>query len=80
MPVDIIITPNEVIRVENRLDRPKNVFWNYISNRRLLEMPPLQILRTEQVKDSDVDCTLKEVDSDPEEIPPSPKTYRKSKG
>lgn len=43
-------------------------------------MPPLQILRTEQEKDSNFDCTLKEVDSDPEEIPPSPKTYRKSKG
>lgn len=80
MPVDIIITSNEVIRVENRLDRPKNVFWNYISKRRLLEMPPLQLLRTKQENDGDINCTLKEVDSEPEDIPPSPKTYKKSKG
>ncbi|XP_025206478.1 uncharacterized protein LOC112602557 isoform X2 [Melanaphis sacchari] len=80
VPVDIIITSNEIIRVENRLDRPKDVFWNYISKRRLLEMPPLQLLRTKQEKDADIDCTLKEVDSEPEEIPPSPRTYKKSKG
>lgn len=78
VPVDIIITPNEIIRVENRLDRPKDVFWNYISKRRLLEMPPLQSLRTQQEQNSDFDCTLKEEDSEPEEIPPSPKTYKKT--
>jgi len=80
VPVDIIITPTEIIRIENRLNRPKDVFWNYISKRRLLEMPPLQLLRTQQEKDSIIDCTLKEVDSEPEEIPPSPKTYKKFKG
>lgn len=79
VPVDIIITSSEIIRVENRLDRPKDVFWNYISKRRLLEMPPLQLLRTKQEKDADFDCTLKELDSEPEEIPPSPKTYKKTK-
>ncbi|XP_050547575.1 uncharacterized protein LOC126909201, partial [Daktulosphaira vitifoliae] len=79
VPVDIIITPNEIIRVENRLDRPKDIFWKYISKRRLLEMPPLQLLRTRQEADSNIDCTLKEVDSDPEEIPPSPKTFKKTK-
>ena len=80
VPVDIIVTSKEIIRVENRLDRPKNVFWNYISKRRLLEMPPLQLLRTKQEKNADFDCTLKDVDSEPEEIPPSPRTYKKSKG
>jgi len=79
VPVDIIITSSEIIRVENRLDRPKDVFWNYISKRRLLEMPPLQLLRTKQEKNADFDCTLKEVDSEPEEIPPSPRTYKKTK-
>lgn len=78
VPVDIIITPKEIIRIENRLDRPKEIFWNYISKRRLLEMPPLQLLRQQQV-DCNIDCTLKEVDSEPEEIPPSPKTFKKSK-
>lgn len=80
VPVDIIITSNEIIRVENRLDRPKDVFWNYISKRRLLEMPPLQLLHTEQLQNNDFDCTLKDVDSEPEEIPPSPRTYKKPKG
>ncbi|XP_025406178.1 uncharacterized protein LOC112680335 isoform X2 [Sipha flava] len=79
VPVDIIITSNEIIRVENRLDRPKDIFWNYISKRRLLEMPPLQLLRAKQEKDNEFDCTLKDVDSEPEEIPPSPKTYKKTK-
>ncbi|XP_050429463.1 uncharacterized protein LOC126838796 isoform X2 [Adelges cooleyi] len=79
VPVDIIITPHEIIRVENRIERPKDVFWNYISKRRLLEMPPLQLLRTKQEADSKIDCTLKDVDSDPEEIPPSPKTYKRTK-
>lgn len=80
VPVDIIITSKEIIRVENRLDRPKDVFWNYISKRRLLEMPPLQLLRTKQEQNDDIDCTLKDVDSEPEEIPPSPRTFKKSKG
>lgn len=80
MPVDIIITSTEIIRVETRLQRPKNVLWNYISKRRLLEMPPLQLLRTKQEKDTDLDCTLKDIDSEPEEIPPSPKTYKRFKG
>ncbi|XP_003246078.1 uncharacterized protein LOC100160598 isoform X2 [Acyrthosiphon pisum] len=80
VPVDIIITSNEIIRVENRLDRPKDVFWNYISKRRLLEMPPLQLLRTKQEQNDEFDCTLKDVDSEPEEIPPSPRTYKKPKG
>ncbi|CAI6368631.1 unnamed protein product [Macrosiphum euphorbiae] len=80
VPVDIIITSNEIIRVENRLERPKDVFWNYISKRRLLEMPPLQLLRTKQEQIADFDCTLKDVDSEPEEIPPSPRTYKKPKG
>lgn len=80
VPVDIIITSTEIIRVEQRLNRPKDVLWNYISKRRLLGMPPLQLLRTKQEKDNTLDCTLKEVDSEPEEIPPSPKVYRKFKG
>lgn len=79
VPVDIIITPTEVIRIEKRLVRPKDVLWNYISKRRLLEMPPLQLLRTKQEKDNDIDCTLKDVDSEAEDIPPSPKTYKKPK-
>lgn len=42
-------------------------------------MPPLQLLRTKQEQDSDFNCTLKEVDSEPEEIPPSPITLKKTK-
>lgn len=43
-------------------------------------MPPLQLLRTKQEQDSDFNCTLKDVDSEPEEIPPSPRTFKKTKG
>lgn len=75
MPVDIIITPTEIIRIETRLDRPKDVLWNYISKRRFLEIPSLQLLRSIQEMNSNLDCTLKEVDSESEELP-SPKSYK----
>jgi len=43
-------------------------------------MPPLQLLRTKQEQSNDFDCPLKDVDSEPEEIPPSPRTFKKPKG
>lgn len=45
VPVDIIVTPTEVIRVEKRLPRPAGVFWDLVSQRRLDLMPVLKALR-----------------------------------
>lgn len=80
VPVDIIVTPTEIIRVAERLDRPKDVLWNCISKRRLAELPPLQLLRTKQENDTGLNCTLKETDSEPEEIPSSSYAYKKFNG
>lgn len=43
-------------------------------------MPPLQLLHATEENSGGKDCTLKDVDSEPEEIPPSPKTFKKPKG
>ncbi|HZT06176.1 MAG TPA: 5-formyltetrahydrofolate cyclo-ligase [Chloroflexota bacterium] len=45
VPVDLIVTPTRVIRCEPRLPKPSGVLWEYLSDRRLEEMPVLQELR-----------------------------------
>lgn len=45
VPVDYILTPTQVIQVENRLPRPPGIIWNILSNRRLNLMPILQALK-----------------------------------
>lgn len=80
MPVDVIITPTEIIRVAERLDRPADVLWNCISRRRLAALPSLRSLRAQQEHDTGMDCTLKEeADSEPEETPAPSNTYKRSK-
>ncbi|XP_067010986.1 methenyltetrahydrofolate synthase domain-containing protein [Anabrus simplex] len=69
VPVDIIVTPTQVIRVSQRLPKPKGIIWSILSSRRLKEMPILQELREREMAEGK-DCTLKEVDSDIEEPPP----------
>lgn len=65
VPVDIIVTPTEVIRVEKRLPKPTGVFWNLVSQRRLDLMPVLKALR-EIDQNNNIDVELKDVDSDVE--------------
>lgn len=45
VPVDIILTPTQIIRVENPLPRPKGIFWHLLSQRKLNLMPVLQSLK-----------------------------------
>lgn len=45
MPVDIIVTPNEVIRVENRRKRPDGIYWNLLTKRRVDTIPVLKTLK-----------------------------------
>lgn len=65
-PVDIIVTPTEVIRVAKRLPRPSGVFWELLSERRLKILPALQQLK-EQLEKSGKTITLKEEDTDVEQ-------------
>ncbi|XP_065213155.1 uncharacterized protein lost isoform X2 [Planococcus citri] len=69
VPVDWIVTPTQIIQVAEPLERPKQVIWSILSNRRVLEMPILQKLREQETSEG-IECTLKEADSDVEE-----KTY-----
>lgn len=64
-PVDLIVTPTEVIRVAKRLPRPTGIFWELLSERRLKIIPVLQVLKETQEKAGKV-IVLKEEDTDVE--------------
>ncbi|XP_030369736.1 uncharacterized protein LOC115620575 [Scaptodrosophila lebanonensis] len=65
-PVDLIVTPTEIIRVAKRLPRPSGVFWELLSERRLKILPVLQQLKEQQEKGGKT-ITLKEEDTDVEQ-------------
>ncbi|BFF88836.1 methenyltetrahydrofolate synthase domain-containing protein [Drosophila madeirensis] len=65
-PVDIIVTPTEVIRVAKRLPRPNGVFWEILSERRLKILPVLQQFK-EQEEKSGKTIALKSEDTDVEQ-------------
>lgn len=44
VPVDIIVTPTQVIHIEKRLPKPEGIIWELISQRRLELMPVLKAL------------------------------------
>nr|CAD7442299.1 unnamed protein product [Timema bartmani] len=68
VPVDVIVTPTQVIEVSPRLPKPPGIIWSILSNRRLNDIPILVTLRDMEIAEGK-DCTLKEVDSDVEERP-----------
>uniref|UniRef100_A0A161M5R5 Methenyltetrahydrofolate synthase domain-containing protein n=2 Tax=Triatoma infestans TaxID=30076 RepID=A0A161M5R5_TRIIF len=64
VPVDVIVTPTQVIEVDKRLPKP-TLYWKILSNRRVNDIPIIKhLLDKEQT--SGVKVELKEVDSDPE--------------
>lgn len=65
-PVDLIITPTQVIRVEKRLPRPAGIFWELLSERRLKIIPVLQELKEIKENAGKV-IVLKEEDTDVEQ-------------
>lgn len=66
VPVDIIVTPTQIIEISDRLPKPTGIIWSILSERRLHDIPILQTLRDAELGEGK-DCTLKEVDSDSEE-------------
>jgi len=45
VPVDIIITPSRVIRVKDRLPKPRNILWDKVTEGMLEEIPVLKAAR-----------------------------------
>lgn len=64
-PVDLIVTPTEVIRVAKPLPRPTGLFWELLSERRLNIIPVLQVLKENEEKAGKI-ITLKEENTDVE--------------
>lgn len=50
VPVDMIVTPTEVIRVSNRLTRPTTIQWQLLSERRLGIVPVLKVIKEKEEK------------------------------
>ncbi|CAK1541069.1 unnamed protein product [Leptosia nina] len=66
VPIDIIVTPTQVIETQRMSKRPVGIIWHLLSNRRLEQMPVLAQLRDIEIL-AGRDCTLKEVDTDIED-------------
>lgn len=65
-PVDLIVTPTEVIHVSKRLERPAGIFWHLLSERRLKIVPVLQVFKENEEKAGKV-IVLKAEDTDIEQ-------------
>lgn len=65
-PVDMIVTPNEVIRVTNRLPRPPGVLWKLLSEKRMSKLPSLQTLKVVREEGGET-ITLREDEDDYEQ-------------
>lgn len=48
LPLDLIVTPTEVIRVEKRLPRSSNIQWELLSKRRLGIVPVLKLIKEKE--------------------------------
>lgn len=65
LPLDMIVTPTEVIRVSKRLPRPTGIQWNILSSRRLEIAPVLKEIKEREEKAGKV-IELKAEDTDVE--------------
>ena len=45
VPIDIVVTPTQVIRTAHRLPRPRGLRWTELSAEQLAAMPPLRALQ-----------------------------------
>lgn len=65
VPVDMIVTPTEVIRVGKKLPRPEGLLWHILSERRLGVVPVLKDIKELEEKSGKV-IILKSEDTDVE--------------
>lgn len=55
VPVDVIVTPNRVIRISSKLEKPKGIIWSKIPNDTFGKMPVLkELLQVLNYSDTDV--------------------------
>ncbi|XP_041985177.1 methenyltetrahydrofolate synthase domain-containing protein [Aricia agestis] len=66
VPIDLIVTPTQVIETQRMSQRPAGVLWHMLSSRRLQLIPALAALRDVEMLAGRA-CTLKEEDTDVEE-------------
>ncbi|KAG6449866.1 hypothetical protein O3G_MSEX006280 [Manduca sexta] len=66
VPIDIIITPTQVIETQRMSQRPVGILWHLLSNRRVQLMPVLGQLREIEMLAGRA-CTLQELDTDVDE-------------
>ena len=52
LPVDIVVTPNRVIRTQRVVRKPSGIYWEFVSDEMLREIPILNDLRN-RVKTKD---------------------------
>lgn len=45
LPVDIIVTPNEIIRTNTNIQKPKGLIWNLLDEEKIAKIPLLSKLR-----------------------------------
>lgn len=57
VPVDILVTPTEIIRVENRLPKPTRIIWNLLTEEKLKQVSLLNDIRAAE-KQRGIDVTL----------------------
>jgi len=50
IPVDVIVTPTRVIHTHTELPRPRGIYWNYLTNEKIDEIPYLKQLRLSKIK------------------------------
>jgi len=57
VPVDIIVTPNEVFRIENRLTKPTKIMWNLLTKEKINQISLLKAIRKSE-RSAGVDVSL----------------------
>lgn len=65
VPIDLIVTPTQVIRVPKRLPRPAGIKWAVLSQRRLGVVPVLQAIKDYETENGKT-IVLKDEDTDVE--------------
>jgi len=50
IPVDVIVTPTRVIQTHTQLPRPKGIYWDYLPEEKIDEIPYLKHLRLSKIK------------------------------
>jgi 5-formyltetrahydrofolate cyclo-ligase len=50
IPVDFIVTPDEVIKTRTRMSRPKGIYWEYLDDQKVAAIPLLRRLRALDAK------------------------------